>query len=171
MTAVTVTDRSALAAALRNLKLSGMLDTLDARLAQAHAGELGHLDFLQVLCQDEASRRESMSLARRIRRARFETPATLEGFDFAASPKLPAAQVRDLAALRWLAAAAIRASGNLPASVSVVVPRPHPISAMTAGAGLAASAARSAMTSAACRPLTRARCRALVRLASLPGVA
>ena len=72
MTTVTVTDRSALAAALRNLKLSGMLDTLDARLAQAHAGELGHLDFLQVLCQDEISRRETMSLARRLRRARFE---------------------------------------------------------------------------------------------------
>ena len=104
MTAVTVTDRSALAAALRELKLSGMLDTLDARLAQAHAGDLGHLDFLQVLCQDEISRRESTSLACRIRAARFGTPATMEGFDFAASPKLPAAQIRDLAALRWLAA-------------------------------------------------------------------
>ena len=57
MTTTTVTDRSALAAALRDLKLSGMLGTLDARLAQAHAGELGHLDFLQVLCQDEISRR------------------------------------------------------------------------------------------------------------------
>ena len=65
MTAVTVTDRSALASALRDLKLSGMLATLDARLAQAGAGELGHLDFLQVLCQDEISRRQSMSLARR----------------------------------------------------------------------------------------------------------
>src|SRR5258708_2160927 len=104
MSTVTVTDRSALAAALRNLKLSGMLATLDARLAQAHAGELGHLDFLQVLCQDEISRRETMSLQRRIRRARFETPVTLEGFDFGASPKLPAAQIRDLAALRWLQA-------------------------------------------------------------------
>ena len=104
MTTVTVTDRSALAAALRELKLSGMLATLDARLAQAHAGELGHLDFLQVLCQDEISRRQSMSLARRIRRARFATEATLEGFDFTAAPKLPAAQIRDLAALRWLQA-------------------------------------------------------------------
>jgi DNA replication protein DnaC len=102
MTAVTVTDRGALAAALRQLKLSGMLATIDARLAQAHAGELGHLDFLQVLCQDEISRRDSMSLQRRIRRARFENEATLEGFDFGASPKLPAAQIRDLAALRWL---------------------------------------------------------------------
>jgi DNA replication protein DnaC len=103
VTTVTVTDRSALASALRELKLSGMLATLDARLAQARAGELGHLDFLQVLCQDEISRRQSMSLARRIRRARFEHEATLEGFDLAASPKLPAAQIRDLAALRWLA--------------------------------------------------------------------
>jgi DNA replication protein DnaC len=103
MTTVTMTDRSALASALRDLKLSGMLATLDARLAQASAGELGHLDFLQVLCQDEISRRASMSLQRRVRRARFETEATLEGFDFAASPKLPAAQIRDLAALRWLA--------------------------------------------------------------------
>ena len=104
MTAATITDRSALGAALRQLNLSGMLDTLDARLAQARAGELGHLDFLQVLCQDEISRRETTSLHRRIRAARFETPATLEGFDFAASPKLPAAQIRDLAALRWLQA-------------------------------------------------------------------
>ena len=86
--AVTVTDRSALASALRELKLSGMLATV----AQAAAGELGHLDFLQVLGQDEISRRHSMSLARRIRRARFETEATLEGSDFTASPKLPAAQ-------------------------------------------------------------------------------
>jgi hypothetical protein len=54
---VTVTDRTGLTAALRQLKLSGMLATLDARLTQAAAGELGHLDFLQVLCEDEISRR------------------------------------------------------------------------------------------------------------------
>jgi DNA replication protein DnaC len=88
--------------ALRALKLSGMLDTLDARLAQARAGELGHLEFLQVLCQDEIARREQVGMARRLRRARFEEQLTLEGFDFAANPKLPAAQIRDLAALRWL---------------------------------------------------------------------
>src|SRR5690242_5282685 len=101
---VAVTDRTGLAQALRHLKLSGMLDTLDARLAQARAGELGHLEFLQVLCHDEITRRESVSMSRRIRRAHFEQQSTLEGFDFAASPKLPAAQIRDLAALRWLAA-------------------------------------------------------------------
>jgi hypothetical protein len=30
-----------------------MLDTLEARLAQADAGELGHVEFLQALCEDE----------------------------------------------------------------------------------------------------------------------
>ncbi|WP_067477610.1 IS21-like element helper ATPase IstB [Nocardia amamiensis] len=92
----------ALEQALRTLKLSGMLQTLESRLAQARAGDLGHIEFLQVLCHDEIARRESQSIARRIRRAQFEQQLTLEQFDFAASPKLPAAQIRDLAALRWL---------------------------------------------------------------------
>lgn len=89
---------------LRMLKLSGMLETLDARLAQARAGDLGHLEFLQVLCEDEISRRDTAAMNRRIRRARFEQQSTLEGFDFTAAPKLPAAAIRDLAALRWLGA-------------------------------------------------------------------
>lgn len=89
---------------LRALRLSGMLDTLDARLAQARGGELGHLDFLQVLCDDEITRREAHAIARRVRRAHFDEQATLEEFDFTASPKLPAVQIRDLAALRWLQA-------------------------------------------------------------------
>src|SRR5213078_3205891 len=42
---------------------------------------------------------------RLVRQARFDEQNTLEGFDFAANPKLPAAQIRDLAALRWLHAA------------------------------------------------------------------
>ena len=99
---VSIVDTNVLTSALRTLKLGGMLQTLDARLAQAHAGELGHLEFLQVLCLDEISRRETTAIARRTRRARFEQTATLEGFDFTANPKLPAAQIRDLAALRWL---------------------------------------------------------------------
>ncbi|WP_275593109.1 IS21-like element helper ATPase IstB [Streptomyces deccanensis] len=93
---------TALRDSLKTLRLSGMLETLDARLTQAQKGELGHLDFLQVLCHDEITRRESVALERRLRKAKFEQQATLEGFDFNASPKLPAAQIRDLAALRWL---------------------------------------------------------------------
>ena len=98
---MTIHDPS-LRAALKTLKLTGMLDTLDARLAQTRDGKLGHLEFLQVLCEDEIARRETAALARRVRRARFEQHNTFEDFDFTVSPKLPAAMLRDLAALRWL---------------------------------------------------------------------
>ena len=93
-----------LEATLRKLKLSGMLDTLDARLAQARAGELGHLEFLQILCEDEINRRQAKALRERVRRARFEEPTTLEDFDFTFNPKLPVAQIRDLATCRFIEA-------------------------------------------------------------------
>jgi DNA replication protein DnaC len=66
-----------------------MLATLQARLAQARAGELGHLEFLQVLCDDELARRHAKALRERVRRARFEEPATLEDFDFPSTPSSP----------------------------------------------------------------------------------
>ena len=87
---------------LRSLGLSGMLDTLDARLAQAHAGDLGHLEFLQALCEDEIARREAAALIRRVHAARFERTVTLEEFDFSFNPGVPAAVIRDLATLRFL---------------------------------------------------------------------
>ncbi|MEU4301263.1 ATP-binding protein [Kitasatospora aureofaciens] len=69
-------------------------------MIQAHGGELGHLDLLQVLCQDEITRRETVAFQRRQQKAKFEQQVTLEEFDFTASPKPPAAQIRDLVALR-----------------------------------------------------------------------
>lgn len=97
-----MTRRHQLETTLRALKLSGMLDTLEARLGQAHAGELGHVEFLQVLCEDEIARREAAAVNRRIRAARFETPATIEDFDFSYNPKIPAATIRDLATVRFV---------------------------------------------------------------------
>ena len=93
-----------LAPALKALGLSGMLDTLDARLAEARAGTLGHAEFLQVLCEDELARRDAAKVTRRIRAARFPAEATIENFDFGYNPKLPAAQIRDLARLEFIAA-------------------------------------------------------------------
>ncbi|MFI6645323.1 ATP-binding protein [Streptomyces sp. NPDC050504] len=87
-----------------------MLETLDARLAQAPGGKLGRLDFLQALCQDEIIRHESLAFERHPRKVKFEQQVALKGFDFNASPKLPAAQIRDLAALRWLHACSATAS-------------------------------------------------------------
>ncbi len=94
-----------LAPVLRQLGLSGMLGTLDARLAEARSGTLGHAELLQVLCEDELARRDAAKITRRIRAARFPAAdATLETFDCGYTPKLPAAQIRDLARLEFIPA-------------------------------------------------------------------
>jgi DNA replication protein DnaC len=63
---------------------------------------LGHLEFLQALCEDEIARRDAAALERRLRAARFEFTATIEDFDFSYNPKIPAAHIRDLATLRFI---------------------------------------------------------------------
>jgi DNA replication protein DnaC len=101
---VTAGTPGGLAPALKALGLSGMLDTLDARLAEARSGTLGHGELLQVLCEDELARRDAAKVTRRIRAARFPAEATLENFDFGYNPQLPAAQIRDLARLEFIGA-------------------------------------------------------------------
>ena len=93
-----------LEASLRTLRLSGMLDTLEVRLGQARAGELGHLEFLSMLCADEIARRDAGAVDRRLKAARFETAANLEECDFAYNPATPVAAIRDLATLRFVEA-------------------------------------------------------------------
>ena len=87
---------------LRGLKLFGMLETLEVRLAQASDGELGHVELLSMLCQDEAARRDAAGLQRRLQAAHFEQTTSIEEFDFSFNPKIPVAQIRDLATLRFV---------------------------------------------------------------------
>lgn len=91
-----------LAPVLRALSLSGMLDTLEARLAEARAGTLGHVEFLQVLCQDELARRDAHKTARRVKAAHLDPGATFEALDLKANPKLPVAHIRDLMRLEFV---------------------------------------------------------------------
>ena len=93
-----------LAPKLKALRLGGMLDTLDVRLQQAQQGQGGYLEFLELLLEDEISRRDNKALALRVQRARFEGPRTLAEFDFGFNPRIPAPQIRDLARGDYLVA-------------------------------------------------------------------
>jgi DNA replication protein DnaC len=97
-----MTRRHQLEESLKTLSLSGMLDTLEARLAQAHAGEFGHLEFIEALCEDEINRRSTAALERRLRAARFEATTSMEEYDFSYNAKTPTALIRDLATLRFI---------------------------------------------------------------------
>jgi DNA replication protein DnaC len=87
---------------LKALNLSGMLQTLELRLEQAHDQQLGHLEFLELMLEDEMGRRQGRSLQARINRAHFDEVKTLAEFDFPFNPKIPAAQIRDLATCRFV---------------------------------------------------------------------
>jgi DNA replication protein DnaC len=88
---------------LKALKLGRMLDSLDLRLSQARQSNLGYLEFLQLLLQDEIERRHAHSLSLRLQRASFEEHKTIEDFDFSAIPSLNPAAVRDLATCLFIA--------------------------------------------------------------------
>jgi len=79
MTTDTVTAE--LRQVLRDLKLSGILDTLPERVALARQSHLPHQEFLTVVLADEVARRERRSATTRARAARLDATMTLEGWD------------------------------------------------------------------------------------------
>jgi DNA replication protein DnaC len=87
---------------LKQLRLSGILDSLEARNRQAIESKLAYTEFLALLIQDEVARREQKKFAVRLRRAAFRTTKTLDQFDFERLPKLNRALVHDLATGRYI---------------------------------------------------------------------
>ena len=87
---------------LKQLRLSGILDSLEARNRQAIDGKLAYTEFLALLIQDEVARREQKKFDLRLRRATFRATKTLEQFDFERLPKLNRALVNELATGRYL---------------------------------------------------------------------
>jgi DNA replication protein DnaC len=66
---------------LRDLKLSGVLDTLPERVELARQTHLPYPEFLTVILADEVTRRERVSTTVRARAARLDATMTLEGWD------------------------------------------------------------------------------------------
>ena len=87
---------------LRTLRLSGMVEALPARVAQADAAPLAHLEFLELLVDDELSRRADRLFARRLKQAGIVTVKTLAEFDWAFNPKLPKSKLVELASGRFV---------------------------------------------------------------------
>jgi DNA replication protein DnaC len=87
---------------LKHLRLSGILETLEARNREAIAGQWSYVEFLERLLEDEVERRAQKQLALRIRRGAINTTKTLEGFDFNFNPKLNRQQVMHLASCEYI---------------------------------------------------------------------
>ena len=82
---------------LRALRLSGMLETLDTRAAQATERNLTPTEFLAIMLDDELERRDQTRLRRLVTEAGIDPGKTLAQFDFAAAPQINRALVMDWA--------------------------------------------------------------------------
>jgi DNA replication protein DnaC len=87
---------------LRQLRLSGLAESLDVRLQEAAGHGLNHAEFLELILQDELAVRANRLMGRRVRAADFREPKTLEDFDFAFNPSIKKKQIYDLATCRFL---------------------------------------------------------------------
>lgn len=87
---------------LKQLRLSGILNSLEARNRQAIEAKLAFTDFLALVVQDEVARRDQRQFAQRLRRAQVLNDKTLERFDFSHTPALNQAQIADLATCRFV---------------------------------------------------------------------
>jgi DNA replication protein DnaC len=88
--------------ALKQLRLSGLLQSLDVRLQEAASHSLNHAEFLELILQDELLVRSDRLLQRRIKVACFRDLKTLDDFDWSFNPAIKKKQVFDLASGRFI---------------------------------------------------------------------
>lgn len=87
---------------LKQLHLSGILDSLESRNRQAIEGKLSYMDFLATVITDEIARRTHKRLTSALRRANFRNQKTLEEFDFTFNPNINRALITDLGSCRFI---------------------------------------------------------------------
>jgi DNA replication protein DnaC len=91
-----------LRSALKQLRLSGCLESLDVRLHEAAGNALNPAEFLELLLQDELAVRSDRQVRRRVKSAQFRELKTLDDFDWSFNPSIKRKQVFDLATCRFV---------------------------------------------------------------------
>jgi len=88
--------------ALKALRLSGMIDTLDVRLQEAAGNSLNHAEFLELILQDEMLVRKDRQIQRGIKKAGFRDLKTLEQFDWRFNSSIRKSGIFDMATCRFI---------------------------------------------------------------------
>lgn len=87
---------------LKQLRLSGILDSIEHRNRQALEEKFSYMDFLAMILQDEIARRSQRRFTLALRRASFRSQKTIEEFDFTFTPGLNRTLITDLASCRFI---------------------------------------------------------------------
>jgi DNA replication protein DnaC len=87
---------------LKQLRLSGLAQSLDVRLQEAAGHQLSHAEFLELVLQDEVLVRSERLIGRRVKAALFRELKTLDHFDWSFNPSVQKKQIFDLATCRFI---------------------------------------------------------------------
>lgn len=90
-------DGAMVRAQCRELKLPTVAGQFERLAAEAARDQRSHASYLEALLGAELEERERRAIERRVREAKLPRMKTLEGFDFAKTPGVPAGLVRELA--------------------------------------------------------------------------
>jgi len=87
---------------LKQLRLSGLAQSLDVRIQEAAGHQLNHAEFLELILQDESLVRNQRQIERRVKTAKFRELKVLDEFDWAFNPSIPRKRIFDLATCRFI---------------------------------------------------------------------
>ncbi len=87
---------------LRNLKLAGMVKSIESRNKFAIENKASYIDFIELLLEDEHVNRLSNSFSKRLNKSKIDTQKTIDAFDFNYQPELNKKQIFDIASCRFV---------------------------------------------------------------------
>jgi len=93
---------STLVTTLRRLRLSGLALSLEVRLQEAAGHGLNHMEFLELILEDELVIRAERLMTRRVKAAAFRDSKTLEDFDFSFNPTIKKKPIFELATCKFI---------------------------------------------------------------------
>ena len=86
------------------LGLAHLTDTLTELVERAEAGQMGYLDFVDLLLEEEVGLREGRRFRNALKLSGLPHHKTLDQFDFAFQPGLDAPKIKDLATREFVKA-------------------------------------------------------------------
>jgi len=89
---------------LYSLKLYGMAESLEKRLADPKQASLSHDEFVGLMVQDEKTHRDNLKLRRLLKKAKLRQEAALEDIDYGVSRGLNRQIILELANPGWIGA-------------------------------------------------------------------
>lgn len=87
---------------LKELKLAGIVKSLDSRNKYAIEKKASYIEFLELIIEDEYVNRKSNSFSKRLNKSKLNTQKDIDEFDFNYQPDLDKLQIMDIMSCRFI---------------------------------------------------------------------